>query len=182
MNEVIKTIYNRKSVRNFSQDAVATEDLKIIAEAGVWAPNSMNAQEWHFTVVTNPTLIEKMRNACKKGMIEHGPEFLQERAKNPAYDAFYHAPAVIVIAVKEGKKFDAGTAAMNMNLAAEALGYGVCITASTAFMFAGAPELREELDIPDGYEYACALSIGKEVDGPDDHIRDRKFDVISYKE
>ena len=39
MNEVIKTIYNRKSVRNFSQDAVATEDLKIIAEAGVWAPN-----------------------------------------------------------------------------------------------------------------------------------------------
>ena len=100
MNEVIKTIYNRKSVRNFSQDAVATEDLKIIAEAGVWAPNSMNAQEWHFTVVSNPTLVEKMRNACKKGMIEHGPEFLQERAKNPAYDAFYHAPAVIVIAVK----------------------------------------------------------------------------------
>ncbi|MEI3340179.1 MAG: hypothetical protein V8R80_09790 [Eubacterium sp.] len=42
MNEVIKTIYNRKSLHKFSQDAVAIEDLKIIAEAGVWAPNSMN--------------------------------------------------------------------------------------------------------------------------------------------
>ncbi|MEI3340176.1 MAG: nitroreductase family protein [Eubacterium sp.] len=81
MNEVIKTIYNRKSVRNFSQDAVAIEDLKIIAEAGVWAPNSMNAQEWHFTVVSNPTLVEKMRNACKKGMIEHDRNFYRREQK-----------------------------------------------------------------------------------------------------
>ncbi|MEI3340178.1 MAG: hypothetical protein V8R80_09785 [Eubacterium sp.] len=41
----------------------------------------------------------------------------------------------------------------------------MCITASTAFMFAGAPELREELDIPDGYEYACAFSVEKSNDG-----------------
>ena len=182
MSDVLTVINERKSVRNYSDQPVKPEDLKVIAESAIWAPNGMNKQAWHFSVVSNPELLDRMRKACRKGMADSNLPFLQERLQNPDYDAFFHAPAVIVISIAEDRLtfFDSGAAAATICLAAKGLGYGSCITASTAFMFEGDPEIKSALEIPDDYHFACAVSIGIEKDGPDDHVRDRNKEVISY--
>ena len=184
MNEALKNIIERKSVRNYSPEPVCREDLKQIAEAGIWAPNAMNAQGWHITVVSDQALIQKMSEACRQGMLGCPAPPLQERAKNPDFHAFFKAPAVVVISAPSEAKFgmfDAGAAAENICLAAKALGYGTCVTASTGFMIDGDPSLKGELEFPEGNEFVCAITLGKEVEGPDDHVRDRKYEVISYK-
>ncbi|MBQ9031668.1 MAG: nitroreductase [Parasporobacterium sp.] len=183
MNDVLNVIQKRKSVRNYSADPVSSDDLKAIVNAAIWAPNAMNKQAWHFTCVTDPALIGKMSEACRKGLEGSGVPFLQERAKSPDFHAFFHAPAVIVVSIAEDKftAFDAGSASATLCLAAKALGYGTCITASTEFMLAGDPALREELEFPENYKFICAITLGREIDGPDDHVRERKEDVISYK-
>lgn len=182
MNEVLKAIKERKSVRNYSSKTVPESDLKELAQAAIWAPNAMNAQQWHFSVVSDPKLLQKMSDACQKGMANAPVPFLQEKAKDPNFHAFFHAPAVIVITVKEGKftLFDAGTAANTICLAAQSMGYATCITASTEFMFVGDEGLKKELGVPEGYRFACAITLGEEIEGPDDHVRDRNGEVITY--
>ena len=182
MSEVLTCINSRQSVRNYKDAPVKPEDLKAIAEAAIQAPNAMNKQGWHFSVVSNPALVQKMSDACRKGMAACPVPMLQERAADPQFHAFFHAPAVIVVTIAEDKftMFDAGAAAENICLAAKALGYGTCVTASTEFMFAGDPGLKEELQIPVDYKFVCAIPLGVEADGPDDHVRTRNTDVISY--
>lgn len=183
MNEVLSAVEKRKSVRNYAPDPVKPEDLKAIAEAAIWAPNAMNKQGWHFTVVSDPALIRKMSDGCRKGLENAPVPFLQERAEDPDFHAFFHAPAVIVVSIADDKftLFDAGAASATLCLAAQGLGYGTCITASTEFMFAGDPGLKAELEIPEDYKFACAITLGIEKEGPDDHVRDRNYDVICYK-
>lgn len=182
MQDVLTTIKNRKSVRNYSAQAVPMSDVKQIVETAIWAPNAMNSQQWHFSVVTDANLVQKMSDACQKGMANAPVPFLQEKAKEPDFHAFFHAPAVIVITVKEDKftLFDAGAAAENICLAAAGMGYATCITASTEFMFAGDAGLREELSIPAEYKFACAITLGVETEGPDSHNRERNPEVISF--
>ena len=182
MNEVLDAIKKRKSVRNYSSEPVKPEDLKAIAEAAIWAPNAMNKQAWHFSVVSDPAMILKMSEACRSGLANAPVPFLQERAKDPNFHAFFHATAVIVVSIAEDKFtfFDAGAASATICLAAQGLGYGTCVTASTEFMFAGNPGLKAELEIPEGYKFACAITLGKEQEGPDDHVRERNYQVISY--
>lgn len=179
---VLDAIKARTSVRCFESTPVKDEDVKAIVEAAIWAPNAMNAQNWHFSVVTNADMIEEMSEAVKKGMREAPVPFLQERGNDPAFHAFFHAPMAIVISRKEEKYtfFDCGMAAENICLAAKELGYDSCVTGSTEFMFAGEPELRAKLQIPEDYVFACAIPIGIKKDAPDDHVRDRKEDVVSY--
>lgn len=182
MSNVLEVIKARSSVRCFQPEAVKEEDVRKIMEAAIWAPNAMNAQGWHFSVVTDPALIDEMSEATKAGMKAAPVPFLQERGADPNFHAFFHAPLVIVITRKDEKFtfFDCGAAAQNICLEAKELGYDSCITASTEFMFAGKPELKETLQIPEGYLFACAIPVGIKKDAPDDHVRDRKEDVISY--
>ena len=182
MIDFISIINARKSVRNYTGAAIPQEDVKVIAESAILAPNAMNKQGWHFSVVTDAALLQKMSDACKKALADCPVPFLKEKAAAPDFNAFFHAPCVIVISIAEDKFtfFDAGAAAENICLAAKALGYGTCITASTEFMFAGDPGLKAELQIPEDYKFACAITVGTEAAGPDDHVRSRNKDVISY--
>lgn len=182
MSNVLDLIKERTSVRCYQPDAVKAEDVKKIAEAAIWAPNAMNSQGWHFSIVTDGSLIDEMSKATKAGMKNAPVPFLQERGNDPEFHAFFHAPMVAVITRKDDKFtfFDCGAAAQNICLAAKELGYDSCITASTEFMFAGDPSLKEKLEIPEDYVFACAITIGLKKDAPDDHVRDRKEDVISY--
>ena len=182
MSNVLDVIKARTSVRCFEDVPVKEEDVRKIAEAAIWAPNAMNSQGWHFSSVTNRELIDEMSEATKAGMKNAPVPFLQERGNDPEFHAFFHAPLAVVITRKDDKFtfFDCGCAAQNICLAAKELGYDSCITASTEFMFAGDPALKAKLQIPEDYLFACAIPIGVKKDAPDDHVRDRKEDVISW--
>ena len=182
MNDFLNIIKERKSVRNYAAKDIPQEDVKAIAKAAILAPNAMNKQGWHFSVVTDKALLQHMSDSCRKALADCPVPFLKEKAADPNFNAFFHAPCVIVVSIADDKftAFDAGAASENICLAAKALGYGTCITASTEFMFAGDPDLKATLQIPEDYKFACAITIGTEAEGPDDHVRSRNEDVISY--
>lgn len=181
MNEVATMIKKRRSIRGYRPDPISKEDLMEIAEAGVWAPNAMNEQLWHFSVVSDPEVIERMHQATIAGIMNSGVEFLMNKAKEPGYHAFHHAPAVIVISAKEGKftTFDCGAAAENIALAATEKNIGNCILASVEFMFAGDKELRQVLHMPEEYQFVCAISLGYFEDSVV-KTSDRKMEVIDF--
>ncbi|MBU3178504.1 nitroreductase family protein [Clostridium estertheticum] len=53
MNEVLKTIKNRRSVRSYFSEQTKQEELDLIIESGIYAPSGNNDQPWHFTVIQN---------------------------------------------------------------------------------------------------------------------------------
>lgn len=50
-SEVIDAILKRRSVREFTESPVSTEDINIILNAGRWAPSGLNNQPWRFIVI-----------------------------------------------------------------------------------------------------------------------------------
>ena len=58
MNETLKVIRNRRSIRNFMDEQIKKEELDAILEAGLYAPSGMNSQDWHFTVIQNRKMID----------------------------------------------------------------------------------------------------------------------------
>ncbi len=46
----IQTILTRRSIRNFTAEAILDEDLSAVIDAGLSAPSSKNSQPWHIAV------------------------------------------------------------------------------------------------------------------------------------
>ncbi len=66
MNEVIKLIENRKSVRNFTGEKVDKRDLELILRTLLRMPNSRNLQKLSFVVLQDKEKIEKLSEYCGK--------------------------------------------------------------------------------------------------------------------
>jgi nitroreductase len=60
-----KLIKGRRSIRKWKRDEVSDELLKKGVELATWAPNGGNFQGWHFIIVKNKEVIEKMANAVQ---------------------------------------------------------------------------------------------------------------------
>jgi nitroreductase len=75
--------------------------LQQILNAALYAPNAMNQQKWHFTVIQNKHLLDRMVDIIKQNELNSGDEFLEKRAISPKYHTFYHAPTVILISAEE---------------------------------------------------------------------------------
>jgi nitroreductase len=53
INDVFKTIYSRRSVRDHKEDTVSDKLLQEIIKAGSYAPSAANKQPWRFVVIKN---------------------------------------------------------------------------------------------------------------------------------
>ena len=56
----IDQIIKRRSIRKYSNEPVPQEVKEKILEAGRQAPSAVNAQPWHFIIVDDPALKEKL--------------------------------------------------------------------------------------------------------------------------
>ena len=68
-NAVLDNIYQRRSVRNYSDKEVPDETIKEIIRAGTYAPTAVNIQPWRFVVVKNRKLIEEYDDRAKKAFL-----------------------------------------------------------------------------------------------------------------
>ena len=57
---LIDLIVNRRSIRRYRAERVPQETLERVLEAGRYAPSADNQQPWHFVVVTDPEIKEKL--------------------------------------------------------------------------------------------------------------------------
>jgi nitroreductase len=55
-----KEVFNRRSVRNFTDKPVPEHIIRRVLEAGRFAPSAGNSQPWKFIVVTNKALLKEI--------------------------------------------------------------------------------------------------------------------------
>lgn len=65
-NPVLQAIRNRRSIRKYTDDPVAREDIMTILEAGRWAPSGLNNQPWRFLVVMRGDERQEKLAGCTK--------------------------------------------------------------------------------------------------------------------
>lgn len=129
MNETIRTILNRRSIRVYKQEKIKDEDLQIILNAGLFAPSAMNQQSWHFTVVRNKETLQKINQTVRDNFLKSGIKRFEEMAKSENFNLFYNAPTLIIVSGDEkaiAPQCDCALALENMFLAASSIGIGSC--------------------------------------------------------
>ena len=101
--ELLEAIESRRSVRRFSDAPVPQEDVEEIIRAAALAPSASNQQMWHFLVVRNRQLLERMRQAVvdKIREMESWPEVegFEERLKGVARSGTFFVEAPVTLAV-----------------------------------------------------------------------------------
>jgi nitroreductase len=75
-------IYNRRSVRKFSDEKVPLEDLHAIIKAATMAPSGKNLQTWHFVAVTDPAKIVKLAEIVAQKNIQVSTLYRNEERRN----------------------------------------------------------------------------------------------------
>lgn len=196
MNDVIKTIYERRAVRKYKDQAVSKEIIETVLDAGRMAPSAMNKQPWNFYIVTSKEDIQLFSHEIvKEGMksitemslkkvatavvssithLSHGIDFL--RAKDPV---FYAAPVVIFItAPKENEwaALDIGMCSQNIMLTAKSLGLDSCPIGFGKFIEKAKD--YSKLHIPETEHVQIAIIIGYGNENPE--IHERKKDNVFW--
>lgn len=147
MNDIIKAMKERRSIRKFKTDMPAKGDIEQIIEAGLYAANAMGKQATITVAVTNKELRDKLSAInCKIGGWKED------------FDPFYGAPVIlIVLAEKDWKNrvYDGTLVMGNMMLAAHSLGLG-SIWIHRA---------KEEFELPEYQQLLKTLGIEGEWEG-----------------
>ena len=68
-SEVLKAIFERRSIRSFTNSPVSKELVMKILEAGSWAPSGLNNQPWRFAIVWDSELKEKLSELTRYSRI-----------------------------------------------------------------------------------------------------------------
>jgi nitroreductase len=111
--ELLEGIYTRRSVRDFTDEPVAREQVTEILKAGSWAPSGLNNQPWRFVVVRGKEKRRELAGLTKyRRIIEAAPAAI---AVFCAREAMYND-------VKDHQGI--GACLQNMLLAAHAMGLG----------------------------------------------------------
>lgn len=165
MNETIKTILNRRSIRSYSDEQIKEEELDIIIKAGLYAPSGHNMQPWHFTVVQDKKIIDSLSRDTKEEMAKLENDFMKAKGADESFHLFYNSPTVIVISGEKSAivpNLDCAAATENMLIAAESLNIGSCWIGLAKFLFLSekVEEYIKLLQIPEGYEPYYAIALG----------------------
>ncbi len=111
----IDSILDRRSIRRFTDQKIDDDSIKSILTAAMYAPSAVNLQPWHFVVIDQWPMMEKimevhpharMLRTASHAVVVCGDMHLQ------------HADGYWVV--------DCGAATQNLLLAAHSLGLGSC--------------------------------------------------------
>jgi nitroreductase len=168
MPDFFDVLRTRRTVRSYTSEAVAREDIQALIDNAILAPNGMNLQPWAFTAVTSRAVMREL-NAIVVAILRSAEvqarlsERLKEIVNAPGYDIFYRAPALIVIQADStvpGAPVDCQLAMENLLLSAHARGLGACYM-GFLLLAADVPEVRRLLGIPEGFRMVAAAIVGR---------------------
>ncbi len=164
-----EAIANRRSVREYTDEAVDEKTIHSLIDAATRAPSAVNQQPWTFTVVRDQAVLDRISREAKAHMLAspHSDRF-QSLLASPDFHIFYHAPALILIsAAAEGPWIveDCALAAENLMLTAHAAGFGTCWI-GFAQTFLGAPEGKALLGLPAAWAPVAPIIVGRPKTAP----------------
>ncbi len=81
MNEIIKTLLTRRSIRSFQEKEIPQQELEQILKAAIYAPSGRGKQTWQFTAICNREKIQRLadiigRKLNRNGYNMYNPEVL----------------------------------------------------------------------------------------------------------
>lgn len=176
MNEVIRNIQERRSVRRYLPRQVEREVLEEILAAGYSSPNAGNRQQLRVVVSQDPEVNEhvgKSHSILIGKFNRFGPSVKLEDADFAAPDlrsAFHNAPTVLMLFGPRNFYFtdaDGYIFAENVCLAARSLGVGSCIVGEVldAFSDEYGRALLEKWGIPDTCRSVAFVTLGYSAEG-----------------
>ena len=185
MNETIKVLLERRSIRAYEDKPVSREDLDTIVNCGLYAATAMGLQPWHLTVVTDRKVLDAISAANATAVLDdpNAPDTIKESARSGNFDSFRGAPVAILVSGENDKDMtiaDCANATENMAIAAKALGLGSCYIASfkVCMSVPGGDEMKKLAGIPEGYIPYFALAIGHPAESPEP--APRKENTVTY--
>ena len=144
--DALEAIRKRRSVREYTGDAIPREDLEKIVDAGRLAATGNNKQPWDFVVITNRDMIEKLKVAS---------QWMEK------------AGAIIAVVMDPSSRWwieDGAAAVENMLIASTALGYGSCWL--EGYTLPREEEFKRLLNIPEEKRLLTLVPIGVPVEWP----------------
>jgi len=148
---VIENIMTRTSIRKFKQQPVEAEKVETMLRAAMAAPTAVNKQPWHFVVVDDKAVLNKLAGEGRRG------------------DMLRNAPLAIVVCgnlekalegdAKEYWVQDTSAATENLLLAAHALGLGAVWTGLYPIT-ERAGKVNQILGMPEYVMPLCTVIIG----------------------
>lgn len=141
----------RHSIRRYTDEPIAAEEVKLILEAALLAPTSKSSRSWQFVCVDDPDMLRRLEQCKPAGAAPIG------RCK-----------LAIVVAgnpeLSDPWVEDASIAAAYMQLQAEDLGLGSCwIQVRGRFTADGIPSeeyVQECLGMPGELPVVCIMTFG----------------------
>lgn len=187
----LEFIYNRKSIRQFKDEAVSKEDLIEIIKAGTFAPSPKHQQNWHFVVIQNKEIIQDLADIVRQShenlgkLAKDEKDYKRHMSVIDYYTCFKDAPVLVVvygcaykmIEYKILKDNNAPKAQLDQLIApqsgAQAIGAAVenMLLAATALGYGSCymtgpthakKEIEERIDFSkEGYELMAMVALGK---------------------
>ena len=171
MNEIIKNMTERRSVRKYLATPVPQEAIEQIALAGEYAASDRGRQSAMILAVTDEEVVRELSAINAKILGREGT------------DPFFGAPAVMVVLAEKDVPthvYDGSLVMGNMMNAAHALGLGSCWIhrAKETFELPEGRALLERLGIEGEYEGIGNLVVGYPAETPE--AKPRKQNYVYY--
>ena len=147
---VLENIHSRKSVRQYTSEAVSESDIQTILKAAMAAPTAVNYQPWRFVVVSERQQLDeiaeilpyaKMLRQAPVAIVVCGETTWMGGNENPYWQQ------------------DCAAATQNLLLAVEALGLGAVWTGvyPNQDLY---PKLHDYLNLPSDVQPFCCIPVG----------------------
>jgi nitroreductase len=160
---LIDAILSRRSIRIYEKKKVPEDVMNLILESGRQAPSAANRQPWHFIVLTENDLKEKLSYRGMNTFIK---------------DSAFTVVGCAYVGDTMGRRWstiDTSIALQNMVIAAWALGVGSC--------WIGAfreETVKELLNVPDDWTVLALISFGYPAENPRNRQKKPFNEVVSY--
>ena len=157
--DLMQGLLTRRSVRKFTEEPVAKEDVIDIIKAAQYAPSAHNTQPWSFLVIEDKEALKDFRHLQRSALFaENAPlVILVCGDKNIAFSR-----------EKEGWSYlniDCSAATENLLLAAHAKGLGACWCGATP-MTKPMTDIAERFNLPENIVPFAIVVIGHPAETP----------------
>ena len=173
MNETLKTIFQRKSVRIYQDKPISKDALELLVRAAMAAPSGADTRSWSFIIIQDKKMLESLAQGLKYGKMLKKSGAAIIVCGNPEKSVF------------EGDQywmFDCSIAAENILLAAESIGLGA-VWVSVYPNNLRIRNTKEILELPKDIEPLCVISLGypKIEQKPKDKFDSKKMHWDKWK-
>ncbi len=145
-SSVLNAIYKRRSIREFTEKEISSEQLYEIVKAGIWAPSGLNNQPWRFVIIKDLDVKEQVAQQTHYGHIVRDANALIAvyLSKDEMYDT-----------VKDTQS--AGACIQNILLAAEALELGAVWLGQ---ILKNKSDVNKILELSDNFDLMAIVALG----------------------